>query len=139
MLFRSNFRLRYDGGNKIFRILDSEERERHLVVDINRQSKKEVVFGSDILNNGAVIQINQNDNNLAYYSNGKLILNVTSYIDQVSQIDDLKIVYKISNIKGSRSSKRFPGVRIQVVPYSEIGRNYIVGKYKNSKIGRAHV
>jgi hypothetical protein len=129
-----NFGIRYDSGNKIYRIVDKTNNDKQLIVDLNKNSKEKVVFGSDILNNGAVIQINQKDNNIVYYSNNKLIINVMEYIDSKSQLDDLKIVYRISNIKGSRSSKRYPGIRIQAVPYSEIAKDFIKGKYKGADI-----
>jgi len=129
-----NFKIKYDDKSKIFRILNRSDSESQLIVKINNESKEKVVFGSDILGNGAVIQINEEDKNIMEYSNNKLVLNVIEYIDEKSQLKDLNIVYKVSNIKGSRGSNRFPGIRVQAVPGSELQKNPIVGKYKNRDI-----
>ena len=129
-----NFKIKYDDRSKLFRILNRSNLESQLVVKINNESKEKVVFGSDILGNGAVIQIDQDDKNIMEYSNNKLVLNVIEYIDNKSQLNDLNIVYKVVNYGKSRGSKRFPGIRVQAVPGNELAKNPIFGKYKNKDI-----
>lgn len=127
-----NFGLKYE--KPLFRMVDMRGDKKTLIVDLNQKSKEKVVFGSDILNKGAVIQINQNRSDLVSYSNNQLIINIEKYIDSKSQLDSLKIVYKVTNISSSRSSVRYPGIRVEAVADSEKGTNCIVGKYKNVNI-----
>ena len=129
-----NFKIKYDDRDKIFRILNRSNSTSQLIVKINNKSKEKVVFGSDILGNGAVIQIDQKNENLIEYSNNKLVLNVKEYIDGKDQLNDLDIVYKVTNIKGSRGKSRFPGIRVQAVPRSETAKNPIIAKFKGIDI-----
>jgi hypothetical protein len=127
-----NFGLKY--VKPLFKIVDKTGSKKTLIVDLNKNSKKKVVFGSDILDNGAIIQINQRRSDLVSYVNGQVIINVEKYIDKEKELDSLKIIYKITNISTSRSSTRYPGIRVEAVPDSEKGANYIIGKYKNVNI-----
>lgn len=128
-----NFGLQYN--KPFFRIVDKTTgSKKTLIVDLNQKSKEKVVFGSDILNNGAIIQINQRNSNLVTFLNNNIIINIEKYIDNTSQLNSLDIVYKITNISGSRSSKRYPGIRVEAVAGTEKGTNYIIGKYKNINI-----
>lgn len=128
-----NFGLQYN--KPLFRIVDKTTgSKKTLIVDLNKKSKEKVVFGSDILNNGAVVQIDQNKSNLVTFLNNSIIINVEKYVDNTTQLNSLDIVYKITNISGIRSSKRYPGIRVEAVAGTEKGTNYIVGKYKNINI-----
>lgn len=128
-----NFGIKYD--RPFFRIVDKKTgSKKTLIVDLNKKSKENVVFGSDILNNGAVVQINQRDSNLVTFSNNNIIINCIKYIDNITQLTSLDIIYKITNITGIRGSHRYPGIRVEAVASTEKGSNYIIGKYKNINI-----
>jgi hypothetical protein len=128
-----NFGLQYN--KPFFRIVNKTSgTKKTLIVDLNKKSKEKVVFGNDILNNGAVIQIDQRNSNFVTFLNNSIIIECTKYIDNVRQLNSLDIVYKITNISGVRGSHRYPGIRVEAVPASEKGTNYIIGKYKNINI-----
>lgn len=129
--FSYNFKFNY--SNKEYEITDLNGKRVSLIVGINKNSKQEIVFGSDILGNGAVIKIDEEDSNTISNTNGILIINVLEYIDDKGQLDNLDIVYKINNIEGARGT-HFPGVRVEAVPGENKGRNYIYAKYKNANI-----
>lgn len=129
--FHYNFKFNYI--NKKYEISDLNGKRVSLIVGVNKNSKEEIVFGSDILGNGAVMKIDQEDPNTVSNTNGILIINVLEYIDDKRQLDNLNIVYKINNIEGARGT-HFPGVRVEAVPAENIGMNSIYAKYKNANI-----
>lgn len=98
-----------------------------LAFKTNINDCKHVVFGDDILNQGAVISHDFSDNSSMNIQDRILTLNVYKIIQSVAEISDSDYPhFQIDNTSKKRNEFRFPGLRVQAKPKSELGSSIIL-------------
>lgn len=101
--------------------------EPNIAVKAKDSEKKDVVFGSDILNDGAVITKTFNSNSFKLDDSGNLVIDVSHIITDMSDVKGDKDVYfLIRNDKTRKSIKDFPGIRILAAYKKRINKNVLV-------------
>lgn len=101
--------------------------EISLAFKTNVNDCKHVVFGDDILNQGAVVSHNFNDQSSIQLQDRILTITVHKIIQSVAEISDNDYPYfQIGNTSKKRNLFRFPGLRVQAKPKSELGSSIIL-------------
>jgi len=102
--------------------------EPNIAVTATRKEKIDVVFGSDLSPNGAVITktFSKGDFEL---KGENLIINVSNIITELSDVKGDKDVYFfIRNDKTRKSIKEYPGIRILATYKKRINKNVVIVK-----------
>lgn len=98
-----------------------------LAFKTNVNDCKHVVFGEDILDKGAVVSHDFSDQSSMQLQDRILTINVNKIIQSVAEISDSDYPYfQIDNTSKKRNLFRFPGLRVQARPKSELGVSIIL-------------
>ena len=102
--------------------------EPNIAVEATRQEKLDVVFGADLLPNGAVITRTFSTGDFSL-SDETLTITVSSIITQANDIKgDKDVFFLIRNDKTRRSIMEYPGIRILAVYKKRINPKVVVVK-----------
>jgi hypothetical protein len=101
--------------------------EPNIAVKANREEKKSIVFGSDILTNKGCIITKTFSSDSFNLVNGDLVIDVSNIIKTLDDIPGEKDVYfLIRNDKTRKSVKKYPGIRVLAAYKSRINKNVLV-------------
>lgn len=100
--------------------------EPNIAVTSTRKEKTDVVFGSDLAQNGAVVTKTFSADDFKL-SGETLTITVSSIITELSDVKDDKDVYfLIRNDKTRKSIKEYPGIRILAAYKKRINKNVMI-------------
>jgi hypothetical protein len=99
----------------------------NLAIKASRQEIQKVVFGSDLLGKGFVLE--KTFTGKYTYEGDKAVIEVTKIIDKIGDLKgDYEIYFLIRNDSSRKGSKIYPGIRVLAVKKTRINRNVKVVK-----------
>lgn len=98
----------------------------NIATKLTTQEKRELVFGSDILNNGAVIERTFDGKYQIDSDNEQMIIDVSKIITNENQLTGNYDVYMLIRNDSSRKGTAIPGIRTLAVKKTRINRNVVI-------------